>query len=116
MGPGVCVYEPGHHDAARVAGHEHFGHQVIVTRKGAVRARQGDMGIIPGSMGSRSYIVRGRGNPEAFESCSHGAGRQMSRCRPNAPLMSLTSTLRPLAWNAGRTPASWTKPRGLQGH
>lgn len=58
---------------------QHFGHQVIVTRKGAVRARQGDMGIIPGSMGSRSYIVRGRGNPDAFESCSHGAGRRMSR-------------------------------------
>ena len=57
----------------------HFGHQVIVTRKGAVRARQDDMGIIPGSMGARSYIVRGRGNPESYHSCSHGAGRRMSR-------------------------------------
>jgi tRNA-splicing ligase RtcB len=58
---------------------QHFGHQVIVTRKGAVRARQDDMGIIPGSMGARSYIVRGRGNPESYHSCSHGAGRRMSR-------------------------------------
>ncbi len=57
----------------------HFGHNVIVTRKGAVRAREGDMGIIPGSMGSRSFIVRGKGNPESFHSCSHGAGRRMSR-------------------------------------
>jgi tRNA-splicing ligase RtcB (3'-phosphate/5'-hydroxy nucleic acid ligase) len=57
----------------------HFGANVIVTRKGALRARVGDMGIIPGSMGTRSYIVRGLGNPESFCSCSHGAGRRMSR-------------------------------------
>jgi tRNA-splicing ligase RtcB len=57
----------------------HFGKNVWVTRKGAVRARQGDLGIIPGSMGARSYIVRGKGNPESFDSCSHGAGRAMSR-------------------------------------
>src|SRR5215467_8498825 len=57
----------------------HYGENVLVTRKGAVRARAGDMGIIPGSMGARSYIVRGRGNPESFMSCSHGAGRAMSR-------------------------------------
>lgn len=57
----------------------HFGKNVFVTRKGAVRARKGDMGIIPGSMGARSFIVRGRGNPESFYSCSHGAGRVMSR-------------------------------------
>lgn len=57
----------------------HFGQNVLVTRKGAVRARLGDMGIIPGSMGVRSYIVRGLGNPESFMSCSHGAGRRMSR-------------------------------------
>ena len=50
-----------------------------VTRKGAVRARTGDMGIIPGSMGARSYIVRGKGNKDSFMSCSHGAGRKMSR-------------------------------------
>jgi tRNA-splicing ligase RtcB len=57
----------------------HFGANVWVTRKGAVRARAGDMGIIPGSMGARSYIVRGLGNAESFCSCSHGAGRVMSR-------------------------------------
>jgi len=57
----------------------HYGENVLVTRKGAVRARAGDLGIIPGSMGTRSYIVRGKGNEESFESCSHGAGRRMSR-------------------------------------
>ena len=57
----------------------HFGDNVWVTRKGAVRAREGDLGIIPGSMGARSFIVRGKGNAEAFHSCSHGAGRVMSR-------------------------------------
>lgn len=58
---------------------EHFGQRVLVTRKGAVRAGRGEFGIIPGSMGTDSYIVRGLGNPESFESCSHGAGRAMSR-------------------------------------
>ena len=58
---------------------EHFGSKVLVTRKGAVRARTGDLGIIPGSMGAKSFIVRGKGNPESFCSCSHGAGRAMSR-------------------------------------
>ena len=62
-----------------VAKEEHFGAEVWVTRKGAVRAGAGDLGIIPGSMGARSYIVRGKGNPESFCSCSHGAGRLMSR-------------------------------------
>jgi tRNA-splicing ligase RtcB len=57
----------------------HFGENVLVTRKGAVRARRGDLGIIPGSMGARSYIVRGLGNDASFHSCSHGAGRAMSR-------------------------------------
>jgi len=57
----------------------HFGADVYVTRKGAVSARAGQLGIIPGSMGARSYIVRGKGNPDSFESCSHGAGRAMSR-------------------------------------
>jgi tRNA-splicing ligase RtcB (3'-phosphate/5'-hydroxy nucleic acid ligase) len=57
----------------------HFGREVFVTRKGAVRARLGDLGIIPGSMGARSYIVRGKGNVDSFHSCSHGAGRAMSR-------------------------------------
>lgn len=58
---------------------EHFGERVWVTRKGAVRAGAGELGIIPGSMGARSYIVRGKGNPQSFCSCSHGAGRVMSR-------------------------------------
>jgi tRNA-splicing ligase RtcB len=62
-----------------VAREHHYGANVLVTRKGAVRAREGDLGIIPGSMGARSYIVRGKGNPESFTSCSHGAGRAMSR-------------------------------------
>jgi len=62
-----------------VAWENHFGQNVIITRKGAVRARLGDMGIIPGSMGARSYIVRGLGNVDSFCSCSHGAGRAMSR-------------------------------------
>ncbi|HTU67732.1 MAG TPA: RtcB family protein [Steroidobacteraceae bacterium] len=62
-----------------VSRESHFGESLLVTRKGAVRARQGELGIIPGSMGARSFIVRGLGNPESFESCSHGAGRVLSR-------------------------------------
>lgn len=62
-----------------VAREHHYGEEVWVTRKGAIRAREGDLGIIPGSMGARSYIVRGKGNPESFCSCAHGAGRRMSR-------------------------------------
>ncbi|MFU8788612.1 MAG: RtcB family protein [Methylobacter sp.] len=62
-----------------VAIEHHYGANVFVTRKGAIRARAGDLGIIPGSMGARSFIVSGRGNPESFCSCSHGAGRKMSR-------------------------------------
>ncbi|MES2288493.1 MAG: RtcB family protein [Pseudomonadota bacterium] len=57
----------------------HFGENVLVTRKGAVRAAKGTLGIIPGSMGAKSFIVRGLGNPDSFDSCSHGAGRVMSR-------------------------------------
>jgi tRNA-splicing ligase RtcB len=62
-----------------VARESHFGQNLWVTRKGAIRAREGDLGIIPGSMGQRSYIVRGKGNLESYCSCSHGAGRVMSR-------------------------------------
>jgi tRNA-splicing ligase RtcB len=62
-----------------VAAEHHYGQDVLVTRKGAIRARRGEMGIIPGSMGTGSYIVRGLGNPAAFESAPHGAGRRMSR-------------------------------------
>ncbi len=62
-----------------VAREHHYGKNVWVTRKGAVRARQDELGIIPGSMGARSYIVKGLGNEDSFHSCSHGAGRAMSR-------------------------------------
>jgi len=66
-----------HHNYVREE--THFGRSMLVTRKGAVSARQGELGIIPGSMGARSYIVSGLGNPDSFHSCSHGAGRVMSR-------------------------------------
>jgi tRNA-splicing ligase RtcB (3'-phosphate/5'-hydroxy nucleic acid ligase) len=59
----------------------HFGQEVFVTRKGAVSAQAGQLGIIPGSMGAKSFIVRGKGNPDSFMSCSHGAGRSMSRTK-----------------------------------
>ncbi len=62
-----------------VSRENHFGANVWVTRKGAVRAREGDLGIIPGSMGAKSFIVRGKGNVDSFHTCSHGAGRAMSR-------------------------------------
>ena len=70
-----------------VAREHHYGADVWVTRKGAIRARAGDLGIIPGSMGARSYVVRGKGNPESFDSSAHGAGRRMSR---NAAARSFT--------------------------
>jgi tRNA-splicing ligase RtcB len=66
-----------HHNYARVE--EHFGENVWVTRKGAVSARVGEMGIIPGSMGAKSFIVCGKGEASSYCSCSHGAGRRMSR-------------------------------------
>jgi len=81
--PGLPPFAAGveavncHHNY--VAREFHYGKNVLLTRKGAVRAREGDLGIVPGSMGARSYIVRGKGNPESFHSCSHGAGRAMSR-------------------------------------
>lgn len=62
-----------------VAREDHFGTSLLITRKGAIRAGEGELGIIPGSMGTKSYIVRGKGNPQSFCSCSHGAGRRMSR-------------------------------------
>jgi len=68
-----------HHNYVNVE--THFGKEVFLTRKGAVSARDGELGIIPGSMGARSFIVRGKGNPESFHSCSHGAGRTMSRTK-----------------------------------
>ncbi|RBP51024.1 RtcB family protein [Arenicella xantha] len=64
-----------------VSEEHHFGETVFVTRKGAIRAREGELGIIPGSMGAKSFIVRGKGNESSFCSCSHGAGRVMSRSK-----------------------------------
>jgi len=77
--PRVQLREPisCHHNY--VAEEVHFGDPLLVTRKGAIRAGRGELGIIPASMGTKSYIVRGLGNPESFESASHGAGRRMSR-------------------------------------
>ena len=68
-----------HHNYAAME--NHFGKNVMVHRKGATRAREGELGIIPGSQGTASYIVVGKGNPESFMSCSHGAGRKMSRSK-----------------------------------
>ena len=65
------------HNYARVE--KHFGKRVVVHRKGATSSKKGELGIIPGSQGSPSYIVKGKGNEESFNSCSHGAGRKMSR-------------------------------------
>src|SRR5215204_996170 len=62
-----------------VALEEHFGEKVFITRKGAINAEAGRFGIIPGSMGAKSFIVKGLGNPQSYNSCSHGAGRKMSR-------------------------------------
>lgn len=73
-----------HHNYVEIE--HHYGENVYVTRKGAVRARKGELGIIPGSMGAKSYIVRGLGNEESFCSCSHGAGRTMSRTKARASI------------------------------
>lgn len=62
-----------------VSEENHFGTDLLLTRKGAISARDGQLGIIPGSMGAKSYIVKGLGNPQSFHSCAHGAGRRMSR-------------------------------------
>jgi tRNA-splicing ligase RtcB len=77
--PHVAFDEPilCHHNY--VSDEVHYGEDVVVTRKGAISARVGELGIIPGSMGTKSYIVRGKGNPESFNSASHGAGRRLSR-------------------------------------
>ena len=66
-----------HHNYVSIE--NHFDEKVFLTRKGAISAREGELGIIPGSMGAKSFIVRGKGNVQSFNSCSHGAGRSMSR-------------------------------------
>ena len=75
--PAFSDYVNCHHNYAALE--HHYGKDVWVHRKGAIRAREGEVGIIPGAMGSASYIVEGKGNPESFASCSHGAGRRHSR-------------------------------------
>ena len=79
----------------------HHGHNVWVTRKGAIRSRVGDLGVIPGSMGTRSYIVEGLGSAASYESCSHGAGRRMSRgqARRELDLAGLRRQMQGKAWN-----------------
>ena len=78
----------------------HVGREVWVTRKGAIRARVGDRGLIPGAMGQRSYVVRGLGNPASYESCAHGAGRRMSRrqARKQLTIESFTEAMGLAAW------------------
>jgi len=82
--PDACFEAPVscHHNY--VAEEHHFGEDLLVTRKGAIRAGRGDLGIIPGSMGAKSFIVRGKGNALSFESASHGAGRRLSRTQARA--------------------------------
>jgi tRNA-splicing ligase RtcB len=83
----------------------HFGVDVLVTRKGAVSARAGELGIIPGSMGAKSFIVRGKGNADSFHSCSHGAGRVMSRTKARGASPWRSTGRRPPTSSAARTPA-----------
>ena len=82
----LFAFAGGGKEVARVNCHHNFaqrerhgGHMVWVTRKGAIRAEKGDLGVIPGSMGGKTYIVRGRGESSSYHSCAHGAGRRMSR-------------------------------------
>lgn len=77
--PFTCTCEAINCHHNYISKEHHFGKDVWLTRKGAVSAKQDELGIIPGSMGARSFIVKGKGNPESFMSCSHGAGRVMSR-------------------------------------
>ncbi|MCC5578478.1 RtcB family protein [Microtetraspora sp. AC03309] len=85
----------------------HRGRDMWITRKGAIKADVGDQGVIPGSMGTRSYIVRGLGNPASYNSCSHGAGRRMSRgeARRKLTAESLTEAMGDRTWNADRAGA-----------
>jgi tRNA-splicing ligase RtcB len=92
-----------------VAKERHFDADVYVTRKGAVRAGVGELGIIPGSMGARSFIVRGKGNPDSFESCSHGAGRRLGRKAAVKELTLEDLREQTRAWSAAKMRASWTK-------
>lgn len=94
-----------HHNFTQME--HHHGRDVWLTRKGAIKAAQGDKGVIPGSMGTSSYIVTGLGNPSSYESCSHGAGRRMSRKRARAELTvaSLREDMAGKAWNGANAEA-----------
>ncbi|MDF5753770.1 RtcB family protein [Spongiactinospora sp. TRM90649] len=85
----------------------HGGKDLWITRKGAIKADTGDEGVIPGSMGARSYIVRGRGNPDSYHSCAHGAGRRMSRGQAKRQLTatSLKQAMKGRTWNEDRASA-----------
>lgn len=91
-----------HHNYTEMEHHQ--GRDVWLTRKGAIRAREGDFGIIPGSMGTRSYIVSGLGNPASYTSCSHGAGRRLSRsaARKTLTVESLRERMGDRAWDADK--------------
>lgn len=89
----------------------HYGADVLVTRKGAIAAGLGQLGIIPGSMGTSSYIVRGLGNEESFQSASHGAGRRMSRAAAKRTFTVADLKARRPGWSAARTPAWSTRSR-----
>ena len=102
--------EPGH-EMARINCHHnyterehHLSQDVWLTRKGAIRAREGDLGVIPGSMGTSSYIVRGLGNPASYHSCSHGAGRRLSRsrARKEVSLEEFKSSMEGREWQSGK--------------
>ncbi len=102
-----------HHNYAALE--SHFGRNVFVHRKGATRARQGEIGIIPGSMGTPSYIVRGLGNAESFMSCSHGAGRAMGRSEACRQLTedACNRAMAGIAFDRwGRAKSKWNKKRG----
>ena len=94
----------------------HRGRNVWLTRKGAIRAREGDMGVIPGSMGTRSYIVRGLGSPASYHSCSHGAGRRMSRgqARRTLDTAGLVEAMKGKAWNDDATGLLDEDPRAYK--
>jgi len=87
-----------HHNFTQLE--EHEGRKVWLTRKGAIRAGAGELGLIPGAMGGRSFVVRGLGNPESYLSCAHGAGRRMSRSRARKTLTieSLQAKMEGRAW------------------
>jgi RNA-splicing ligase RtcB len=89
-----------HHNYAALE--EHDGRSMWVTRKGAIRAESGDLGVIPGSMGTKSFIVRGLGNPLSYNSCSHGAGRRMSRgqARREVTVEAFAEAMKGRVWQA----------------